>query len=242
MKSKQRQQTNRSAVVIRPSNLDVFTRPPSLTHSSWPRFSSLSEFRSFRNISPATPNLSPQHPSSALTSTQKPTMAGNEKKNGKKLTPVRPNKPKLQRRPLTQTTGDGSSMRWTQSAVFDPTDEDAISMSLQTISDPLPAGFVLSEKTLNMNNYSLQPSKKGCGPRRQLRCNSKGGLRRLLNSCLRSSTRVSCLGRVCLARRHKVTQLVHQQRQQDRRKRSRLRRARWMVGGMVLSMDRESWR
>jgi hypothetical protein len=80
-------------------------------------------------------------------------MAGNEEKNGKRPTPVRSNKPKLQRRPLTQTTGDGSSTRWTQSTVFDPTDEDSIPMSLQTISDPLPAGFVLSEKTLNMNNF-----------------------------------------------------------------------------------------
>jgi hypothetical protein len=80
-------------------------------------------------------------------------MAGNEEENGKRPTPVRSNKPKLQRRPLMQTTGDGSSTKWTQSTVFDPTDEDSIPMSIQTISNPLPAGFVLSEKTLNMNNF-----------------------------------------------------------------------------------------
>ena len=68
-------------------------------------------------------------------------------------TPARPNKPKLQRRPLTQTTGDGYSTQWSLSTPFDPADPDAIPMSLQKISPPLSPGFVLSEKTIKMNNY-----------------------------------------------------------------------------------------
>jgi hypothetical protein len=76
-----------------------------------------------------------------------------KEETSKKPTPARPNKPKLQRRPLTQTTDDGYSTQWSRSTQFDPADPDSIPMSIQTITDPLPPGFVLSEKTINMNNF-----------------------------------------------------------------------------------------
>jgi hypothetical protein len=79
-------------------------------------------------------------------------MSGKEG-SSKKPTPAHPNKPKLQRRPLTQTTGDGHSTKWSLSTPFDPADPDSIPTSLQMISEPLKPGFVLSEKTINMNNY-----------------------------------------------------------------------------------------
>jgi hypothetical protein len=79
-------------------------------------------------------------------------MSGKEG-SSKKPTPAHPNKPKLQRRPLTQTTGDGHSTKWSLSTPFDPADPDSIPTSLQMISEPLKPGFVLSEKTINMNNF-----------------------------------------------------------------------------------------